>query len=313
MPEAGPGAVIAEETAPELHKLVIETCGLRDEGDPIGCLSAQVSVWPAAQWWLELQRKPAAPQAVALAAPGAVARGTARGVTRCRVERDGQSQDAAPLRQGFEQGLDDATAAALQTLLSAWSKADGLSAPRLEGVLAILVGRAAFTWGWKLGPGGLDGRALMRLVGELEMQACQAALTFEAELAVAGARSRVTLRVAAQAPLQLTVRREAPEPALLPTLLPAGGQFRLPFEAEVLPLAGDSGSLLQAAGPCFGALVGEAGLRPCTSGYSGWEWFAALRLEPVGLPLEWVDPLLGRQTLVQALLPAQALLDWKLG
>jgi hypothetical protein len=71
--------------------------------------------------------------------------------------------------------------------------------------------------------------------------------------------------------------------------------------------------LLQAAGPCAGALVGDAGLRPCTSGGSGWEWFAALRLEPVSLPLEWVDPLLGSQTLTQTLLPARALLDWKLG
>ena len=90
-------------------------------------------------------------------------------------------------------------------------------------------------------------------------------------------------------------------------------RFRLPFEAEVLPLASDSATLLRAAGPCNGALVGEAGLRPCTTGSSGFEWFAALRLEPVSLPVEWVDPVLGRHSRLQALLAAQDLFNWRLG
>lgn len=312
-PAAGPGSAIAEETSPDIFKLELQVCGLRNDGDAIGAVVSQVWVWPAAQWWLELQRQAAPARAISLPAPAAPQPAAVRGVTRCRVECDGQPQDATALRQGFEEGLDDTTATALQTLLSAWSGAEGLSAPRLEGVLALLVGRAAFTWGWKLGPAGLAGRALMRLVGELQMQACQADLTFEGELAARGARSRITLRCVAQAPLQLSLRREAPEPALLPTMLPALARFRLPFEAEVVPLASDSGTLLQAAGPGSGALVGEVGLRPRTSGGSGWEWCAALRLEPVNLALEWVDPLLGRGTFTQALLPAQVLLDWKLG
>ena len=312
-PAAGPGSAIAEETSPDIFKLELQVCGLRDAGDAVGPLASQVWVWPAAQWWLELQRQAAPARVVSLPAPGAPQPAALRGVTRCRVECDGQPQDATGLREGFEQGLDDATSAALQTLLAAWAAADGLSGARLEGVLALLVGRAAASWGWKLGPAGLAGRALMRLVGELQLQACQADLSFEAELAAQGARSRITLRCVAQAPLQLSLRREAPEPALLPTLLPATARFMLPFEAEVVPLAGDNGSLLQAAGPCSGALVGEAGLRPRTTGGSGWEWFAALRLEPVSLALEWVDPLLGRGTFTQALLPGQGLLDWKLG
>ena len=89
--------------------------------------------------------------------------------------------------------------------------------------------------------------------------------------------------------------------------------FRLPFEADLVPLAADSAALLQAAGPCAGALVGEAGLRPRTSGGSGWEWFATLRVEAVSLPVAVLDPLLGRVTQTLALLPAQVLLDWRLG
>ncbi|MBX3638678.1 MAG: hypothetical protein KF683_25175, partial [Rubrivivax sp.] len=235
-----------------------------------------------------------------------------RAATRCRVERDGVAQDAGALRDAFEQGLDAAVAAALQKLNEAWQAVDGIASPRLEGLLALLVGRAAFTWGWRLGAAGLDGRALMRVLGALEMQACQAELAFEGELAAGEARSRLLLRCANKAPLKLDLRRESAEPPLLAALMPARTGFRFPFEAELLPLAADSGTLLQAAGPCTGALAGEAGLRPRTSGGSGWEWFAQLRLEPVTLPVESLDPLLGSQRHVLALLSPATLLDWKL-
>ncbi|MBX3636396.1 MAG: hypothetical protein KF683_13585 [Rubrivivax sp.] len=304
-PAPPPGTVIAEETSPDIFKLDLAVCGLRDDGDPIGSLAGQVWVWPAEQWWLELQRGAPAAQPVGGSAPP-------RAATRCRVERDGVAQDASALRDAFEQGLDAAVAEALQKLNEAWQAVDGIASPRLEGLLALLVGRAAFTWGWRLGAAGLDGRALMRVLGELEMQACQSELAFEGELADGEARSRLLLRCAGKAPLKLDLRRETAEPPLLAALMPARTSFRFPFEAELLPLAADSGTLLQAAGPCAGALAGEAGLRPRTSGGSGWEWFVQLRLEPVTLPVESLDPLLGSQRHVLALLPAATLLDWKL-
>jgi hypothetical protein len=68
--------------------------------------------------------------------------------------------------------------------------------------------------------------------------------------------------------------------------------------------------LLQAAGPTTGALVGEAGLRPCTSGGSGWEWFAGLRVEAVSMPLALQDPVLGDTRIDVALLAARMLVDW---
>jgi hypothetical protein len=235
-----------------------------------------------------------------------------RGSTRVRVESDGEARDSTLLKRGFEQGLERATSAGLQTLLKTLSAIDGLSAPRLDGVLALLVGRAAMTWGWRLGPTGLDGRAFLRLLGALEMQACQADLHAESELNLGGGRARLALHCVGSSPLALQLRREAAEPPLLPTLLPAQLQFTLPWTAEVTPMATDAGTLLQAAGPCTGALEGEAGLRPRTSGGSGWEWFATLRLAKASLPLALVDPVLGVQRFSHLLWVDTPLLDWSL-
>ncbi|MDO9072271.1 MAG: hypothetical protein Q7U73_03320 [Rubrivivax sp.] len=306
-PAAGPASAVAEETSPELCKLELQVCGLRDEGDALGPQTTTLWAWPAAQWWLELQRQAAAAQPVVAGKPPAL-----RGSTGCRLESDGIERDASPLRRGFEQGLEPATDAALQKLLATIAAVEGLSSARLDGVLALLIGRAALTWGWCLGPAGLGGRAFMRLVGTLDLQACQAELQAEAELALGGGRARLMLRCAASAPLSLQLRREAAEPPLLPTLLPARHRFSLPFTAEVTPLATDTGTLLQATGPCSGALVGEAGLRPRTSGGSGWEWFATLRLEAASLPLALVDPVLGVQQFNHPLWAEQPLLDWSL-
>jgi hypothetical protein len=235
-----------------------------------------------------------------------------RGSTRCRIERDGDAVDATHLRGAFDEGLDAATGQALQALLRAWAAVPGLESAQLEGGLTLLGGRATFTWGWQLGAAGLEGRALLRLLGEMDMQACAADLHLQADIGLQDARARLTLRCVATAALCASLRREAAEPALLPVMQAAQLRFRLPFEADLVPVAADSGALLQAAGACIGALVGEAGLRPRTSGGSGWEWFATLRVEAVSLPVAVLDPLLGRRTQLLPLLPDQVLLDWRL-
>lgn len=308
LPPPGPGGVIAEETSPEPYPLTLEVCGLRDEGDAVGSVKTMVSVWPAAQWWLEVQR--AAPAAQALLPAG---RAWARGVTRCRVERDGRPQDSVPLQQQFEQGLDVALAVGLHKLAAAWEAVGGLESPRLDAQLGLLVGKAACTWGWRFGAGGLDGRPLMRLVAAFEMDAGQGELQFGGELALAGTRTRLALRAAGQAPLRLQVRRETLQPPLLEQLLPAVARWRWPFELALEPLATETGSLLQLAGTPTGALVGEAGLRPGTKGHGGWEWYARLGVEPVGVALQVADPLLGQVSSVLPLLPALSLVDWSLG
>jgi hypothetical protein len=119
--------------------------------------------------------------------------------------------------------------------------------------------------------------------------------------------------VAGQAPLRAQIRREAPEPPLGDAMKAAVASWRWPFTLQIEPLAGDAGSLLQQAGPLTGALVGEAGLRSCTHGSSGWEWFVGLRVEPVAVPLAVIDPLLGNTRLNLPLLPKAVLVDWSLG
>ena len=304
---AGPGTAVAEETSPDIFKLDLQVCGLRDEADALGNQGTQLWVWPAEQWWMELERQVPGSQPVVLGREP-----TLRAATRCNVQRDGDVQDSLPLKRGFEQGLDCASGDALQRLLLAFTATEGLVTPRLEGVLALLIGRASMSWGWCLGARGMDGRAFMRVVGAVDLQACQADLQAEGELALDGARARLLLRCAATAPLQLQLRREAAEPPLLPMLLPCRGSFRLPFTSELTPLATDTGTLLLPAGPCTGALVGEAGLRPRTSGGSGWEWFAQLRLEAAHLPLLIADPVLGQRRFTHPLWEAQTLLDWSL-
>ena len=308
LPGPGPGCLVAEESSPEIQRLEIEVCGLRDEGDPVGSLSTQVWVWPAAQWWLELQRAQPPAQAIL---PGP--RPWARGLTRCRVERDGQAQDSTPLKQQFEDGLDAALAVAVQKLAAAWEALPGLATPTFDAGLGLLAGKAAITWGWRAGPAGLGSRALMRVQALFEMQGCQAELQFGGEFVLAGTRSRITLRAAGQAAFNQRLQRELPEPPLLDALLPALVRWRFPFELSLEPLASEQGTLLQQAGPVGGALVGEAGLRPCTRGSSGWEWFAGLRVEPVLVPLQVCDPVLGPVSVLQPLLPALKLIDWGLG
>ncbi len=308
LPGPGPGCLIAEETSPELQRLEIEVCGLRDAGEPIGSQQTMVSVWPATQWWLEWQRAMPAAQAVL---PGP--RAWQRGSTRSRVECDGVARDAAALKQQFEEGLDGAVAVALQTLAARWEQVPALASAQLDAELGLLVGQAALTWGWSFGPGGLDGPALMRMLGQLELDACRADLQLGGELALAASRSRITLRFAGQAALRQTLQREAPLPPLAELLLGVLARWRFAAELSLTPLATDTGSLLQQAGPVTGALVGEAGLRPCTKGSSGWEWFVALRLEPVAVPLQITDPLLGSQRLLLPLLPELVLLNWSLG
>ena len=317
---AGPGTAIAEETSPELQRLDIETCGLRDQGEPLGAQRCTVAVWPATQWWIELQR--ARPEAQALL-PGA--RAWPRATTRCRVERDGLAQDATALRRQFEDGLDGATGAGLQSLADHWLRLPGLAAASFNAQLGLLVGQASLCWGWHFGPGGLNGPALMRVLGQLALDACLADLQLGGELGgeaapgdadphwLADTRSRITLRFAGQSALRQSVRRETPEPPLAAQLGGVVARWRFAAELSLEPLASDTGRLLQQAGPVSGALVGEAGLRPRTTGGSGWEWFASLRIEPVAVPLTVTDPLLGSLSRSLPLLPALSLLNWNLG
>lgn len=308
LPKAGPGSFIAEETSPELYRLDLDVCGLRDSGQVAGGLQSIVSAWPSAQWWIEVQRsKPAMRDLLPAPSPGAA------GLTRCRVERDGVAQDSRPLQMQFDTGLDGAVDAGLQRLAAAWQQSAGLSMISCQARLGLLLGEMACTWGWQLGPGGLADPALMRLVAAFDMQACITELRLGGELTLLDSRSLIELRCSGQALLRQQVQHDQTLPPLADALLPVRAAWEFPFELSLEPLTTETGCLLQQVGPLTGGLIGEAGLRPCTKGGSGWEWFAGLRIEPVTAMLQLSDPLLGHRVLKLPLLPAMPLLDWSLG
>jgi hypothetical protein len=306
-PPGGLGLALAEEVSPAVYPLETPTCALRDEGVPQGPLKTQVWAYPADAWLWALQREPAAemvwPPAETTSAPALAA-------TRCRIERDGQPLDARGWVQGFDQVLTAALRQGLEGLFKAWQQS--VQQPTLRARPALLSGRAALTWGWREGPGGLAGEAVLRVAGELDL-ACGIELALEGEADLGGSRARLHLGAGGEAPLQRTILRDQPRPSLLDTVLPAVASLRLPFTLTADPIAHDDGLVWLDAGPCSGALVGEAGLRPRLSGGSGWQWFVRLSIEPVMAPVTLHDPLLGRTRRQLALLPAMPLLDWSLG
>lgn len=301
----GPGTAWAEETSPELTRLAIDVCGLRDEGDPVGPLQTLVSVWPATQWWLEWRRASPTPQA--LLSPRAA---WTAGATRCRLERDGVEQDASALQTHFQSGLDADCAQGVARLSAAWADLPGLTQPACEVLLGLLTGMASASWGWQWGPAGLQDPAVMCVLGLLDLDACRAELQWSGEWSVAGTRSRLTLQTQGVARLQHSLCRQSAVPDLLTAMLPSVARWSFPFSLDLVPLATETGALLQQVGPVQGQLSGAAGLRPCTRGTSGWEWFAQLRVEAVTVMLVAVDPVLGAQHFRQTLLPDMVLVDW---
>jgi hypothetical protein len=309
VPAAGLGTAIAEETAPDIHRLDLLACGLRDEGDALGSIRLPVWVWPSTQWWIEVQRQIQPPQQLLPSKVSEIVRGT----TRCRVEADGLKNDASGLEAGFSQGLDRACGQAMRLLVAEWGKVAGLEQAMIEGALGVLVGRAAFSWGWCCDVQGMGQRALMRVLGQMEMQACQVDLQWRGDLEVEGACARVCIKLVGEVALRQELKRVTHDAPLLDAMLPLATRVALPVEIELEPLAGVSGRVLQAAGRPGGGLVGEVGLRPRTSGGSGWEWFAHLRLEPVTLPVSCSDPFEGESQRTLTLLPSLTLIDWSLG
>ena len=304
----GSGTAIAEETSPEIHRLDFEVCGLRDDGDALGGTRMQVWAFPSTQWWVDIQRQAAPAQTIKLA-PNEVARAT----TRCRVEADNSAKDSSRLEAAFAQGLDAKCAKSLQRIAEQWAGLAGLEKPEVQGSLAVLVGRAALTWGWTHGAQGLAGRALMRVCGRLALSACRVDLQLAGELDHGGARARIRIVLKGDVPLAQEIRRESDELPLFESVLPLKVKVELPVKVELAPLAGDGGGLLQAAGPAAGALEGEVGLRPRLSGGSGWEWFADLRLTPITVPVALTDPLQGQVVRMLPLLPPQSVLAWSMG
>jgi hypothetical protein len=304
-PATGLGMALAEETAPEVTLLRLPSCGVRDEGVPLGAQALQAWLYPATQWLFVLQREPG--PSFQLPAAGQAA---AAAASRCRIERDATPVDAKPWIRGFDDDLSEAFAAGMSKLFDAWRA--GVRDATLHATPGLVTGRQTLTWGWREGAGGLAGEALMRVEGELDL-GLSLELQLGGTLEVGGARCQVALRTSGQARQSQLLRRESMALPLAGVVADAVLRWSFPFELRVDPLAGDDGIVASAAGACVGAVGGELGLRPRRSGGSGWEWFVRIVADPVLAPFVVVDPVLGETRRTVALLPALALVDWSLG
>lgn len=298
----GLGSALIEETSPAVHLLEAGSCGLRDQGVPLGAVHMRVWAYPADQWLFALQRdgsfeldRAAAP---APATP-----------TRVRLERDAQPLSPAAWQRGFDDVLSTALGQGIERLFAAWGET--AQQPALQAQGRLLGGRGVLSWGWREGPGGLADKPLLRVLADLDL-ICATTLSLAGDIDVGASRTRVRLRAEGGGALRFELTREQPVPALLQALLPASVSWRCPFTIDFDPIANDNAVVCSSAGPCTGALVGEAGLRPRPAG-SGWQWFLRLGLEPVVAPMTLHDPVLGQTRRSLALLPALTLVDWSLG
>jgi hypothetical protein len=305
-PGNGLGVALVEATSPAVHLLEASSCGLRDEGVPLGTVRTQVWAYPAHQWLYALQREPAAE----LAWPRPDDAAPSISTTRCRIERDGAARDASAWVRGFDT-LAQGVSGGLDRLFDTWSRTAQQPAMR-AATPSLLAGRAALAWGWREGASGLAGAPLMRLLADLDLT-CAVDVALEGEIELGASRTRVRLVAQGSAPLACKIAREAEQPSLLEALAPAVVRWRWPFTIEFDPIASADGVIWREAGPCTGAISGEAGLRPRLSGGSGWQWFANLAVEPVLAPVTLHDPVLGLARRSLALLPALPLLEWSLG
>jgi hypothetical protein len=294
----GMGVSLCEETTPAVHLLEVENCGLRDEGAALGPQRLQVHAYPADQWIFALQRTRAEEP------------GGPPPRTRLRIERDGTPQSSSAWLDGFDQLLPGAIDACIGRLSQTWQRAaqDGT----VNASFDLLVGSAALTWGWREGPGGLDDAPVLRVMAELQLDNI-VDFNMEGVVDCGGSRAAVRISTEGNSPLTFATERGRAQPSVLEALLPAVARFRFPLQLQFDPIASDDGTMWSEAGPCTGALIGEAGLRPSLLGGGGWQWYARLSLEPVLAPVTVHDPLLGRTRRTLALLPAMQLLDWGLG
>ncbi len=298
-------AAIAEETSPDMARLQLSTCALREQGVPLGSGTVQLWTYPSTQWLLQLQRS--APEVMLWPQQNTVA-----GSTRVGLERDGSALDAAGWKSGFD-GLDAQMQAALGRLGAAWERSLSLERAQLTATAGVLCGHGALAWGWHQPGDDFRSPLLMQLQAWLELQAFTIDLQCGGELRLGGAHAALRLRATGQAALRTQLMQRTRSPSPPEAIASAVARFRVPFTLEFDSLATPEAATMNAASACTGALVGEAGLRPRLEGGSGWQWYALLRIEQVAVDVALDDPLLGQSRQSLVLLPAMPLLSWSLG
>jgi hypothetical protein len=294
---------IAAEVEPASYRLAIETCGVRDAGEPVGPLTVEARVFPAVQHRLECQVPAGEVRVLPLRGEAAAAP-----MPACHVERDGAVADGQAWVAAWR-ALHKQLAEGLEKLLNTWARVGGIDEPCLEATLTALAGSSALTWGYR--EEGVSS-AFMRLEGQLQLIACALDLTLSGQLSEGPARARVRLRAQGRSELQATLARLSSTTPLDAALASAQASWRFPLEVEIEPVASaEMSSLIFSGPPQGGALLGSAGLRPRAAG--GCEWFFRLQVEAAAISVTRVDPVFGSMRRTRQMLPAMSLVEWSSG
>jgi hypothetical protein len=292
-------------TPHDITVLLITSCGLRDEGRPLGDIQTQLWAYSAEQSLFKFERE----AKLGFALPDPKSSPPAVQPTRIVFERDGQPVPAPTWTRGFDESLRTALAQGLEKLLKAWQPHVQDAALRAE--LGLLEGKAALTWGWREGSKGLVSPPVMRVAGDLDLNA-SAELHLTGQVEYAGAKAGLRLRFEGQARLQTHIERLHADVDLLAVMQGAVLRWRWPAQLDYDPVADDSGAVFSEVGPCSGALTGSLGLRPSVTVGTAWEWFVTLSVEPVATRVVVHDPVIGRSESRLALLGSVSVLDWSL-
>jgi hypothetical protein len=289
---------------PEVQRVALASCGVRDAGAPLGGLDIGLQVHAAHQHLLEV-RHAALP---ALAWPEAEPPAPVAAAV-CRLERDGEAQDAAAWLKAW-QSLQPLARTGLEQLFNAWARQVGNA--RLDAEAAPLVGQAHAAWGWQR---DADGGVALQVDGAIDFAALVLDLRLHGEIDWAGSRARVHLRAQGRTDWRMTLAQRGATAAEGQGLDQAKTSWRHPFAISVEPVATGHPALLS-AGPLAeglgGAVVGACGLRPRPDG-RGQQWFYRLAIEAVNVCLLKQDPVGGLQRHRRELIPELVLIDWSAG
>lgn len=296
-------AGIGHAEPPELQTLSISSCGIRDAGAPFGGVDLRLQVHDVTQRLVEIRHGAApvrdwpATDAPPPAPPNPAA---------CRLEADGHAEPAGAWQEAWL-ALQPRTAAGLESLFNAWSRAMHGTSAQMTAELSPLVGQAGVCWGWQRTPGGA---MALRVQAALDFTALVLDLHLRGELDWDGSRAGVSLR--AQGRVDWRTQLDLHDPA---GLAEAKLAWQHPFTFSLEAIATDEPALLS-AGPLpdelRGALTGSCGLRPRPDG-RGHQWFFRLAVAPVHVALLRQDPATGLQRERRELLPALTLVDWSAG
>lgn len=298
-------AGIGATTPVDAQTVTIASHGVRDTGAPFGDIHIQLRVVPATQWLAEVTHAAVAPMSWPPDGPATAV------PARCRLERDGTAFAAAGWQRAWD-GLQGALRQGFERAWNDWVRVFPVSSAGLVADISPLVGQAGFTWGWRRT--ATDAVAI-RVEGAVDMIAFACDVTFNGELVDGDARAQVRIACKSRHELRMGVSQLGETAAEGRSLKAVQESWRVPMTLELEPLAASGAATLVAAPvpqAVTGALAGECGLRPRPDG-RGLQWFFSLRLEPVDIVVDTIDPLLGRSRRTHKLLPAIWLADWSAG